>query len=155
MPTYKRVETLPDFMENYASGKIPSLRRVVFLWNDIDTEPPRSLLRSAHDLPVPVVFEQRQVNSLNERFRRTENIRTECVLSVDDDIYIQPDDVEAGFQAWRQFGQGRRRMVGYFPRAMASDGAYLWENVKSYRSESGVSQCARSNEALTLLPAWC
>jgi hypothetical protein len=133
VPTYRRLKDLPKFLDNYAGGNIPSLRRIVFLWNDIENEPPETLLRSLDNYKkVPVIIEQRHINSLNQRFRKSENIKTECVLSLDDDMLFKPEDVQLGYESWKQYGQGRRRMLGYVAREVTKDNSYMVHDFHSY-----------------------
>ena len=56
------------------------------------------------------------VNSLVERFRVPENLRTKAALWLDDDIIISPEDVEFGFRAWQAFGRERHQIVGFSGR---------------------------------------
>lgn len=114
-PTYHRTESLPEFLDNYATGNIPSLKSVLVIWNN-EEEPPASLNDTIAQYPVPVKLERRAKNSKNERFRRTPGISTAAVFALDDDMVINPRDVEYGFQAWQTFHQPRTRMVGYIRR---------------------------------------
>lgn len=131
-PTFNRSERLPTFLDTYASGKIPSLRRVILLWNEIETSPPSSLVESLPSYPVSVVIEQRHINSLNQRFHKSDNMKTDCILAMDDDILFKPADIELGYQAWKNYGLGRKSMVGYIPRQASKDGVYVWRHLKSY-----------------------
>lgn len=127
------MKDLPKFLENYAGGNIPDLRRIILLWNDVENEPPEDFLRSLDKYEkVPVIVEQRHINSLNQRFFKSENIVTECVLSLDDDMLFEPDDIQLGFDTWKQYGQGRRRMVGFVAREATSDNAYMVADFHSY-----------------------
>ncbi|KAI9697350.1 MAG: hypothetical protein M1820_007856 [Bogoriella megaspora] len=130
-PTYKRVERLPTFLSNYANGTIPSLRRIVLLWNDVENEPPTSFTDTLTSYTVPIIIEQRGINSLNQRFKLSENIRTNAILAIDDDIIFKPEDIELGYQTWHQYGLGRKRMVGYVPREVR-DGTYVVERLPTY-----------------------
>lgn len=133
VPTYRRLKDLPRFLKNYAGGNIPSLRRIVLLWNDIENEPPEEFLHSLDEYKnVPVVVEQRHINSLNQRFRKSENIRTEAVLSLDDDMLFEPADIQLGYDTWKQYGQGRRRMLGYVAREASDDKSYMVDGFESY-----------------------
>ncbi|KAI8088561.1 glycosyl transferase family 64 domain-containing protein [Thamnidium elegans] len=53
-------------------------------------------------------------DSLNNRFNPTEELQTEAVYIMDDDIYIDLEDLEFTFSAW----QSRKdSVVGHFPRS--------------------------------------
>lgn len=127
------MQDLPKFLTNYAEGNIPSLRRIVLLWNDVENEPPEDFLRSLDKFKrVPVIVEQRHINSLNQRFHKSESIKTEAVLSLDDDMLFEPDDIQLGYDTWKQYGQGRRRMLGYVAREASDDDAYMVHGFESY-----------------------
>jgi len=103
------------------------------MWHDNTTEPPQSVVDSLASYKVPIVIEKRD-RPLNERFRRSDNIKTNCVLAIDDDMIYKPTDVEMGYQVWKAFGQGRTRMVGYIKRAASKEGKYLIRiRKKAYR----------------------
>ncbi|GIZ49327.1 hypothetical protein CKM354_001235900 [Cercospora kikuchii] len=121
-PTYRRLETLPQFLDNYANGNLSSLRKIVLLWNDIENDPPPSFLGTLDTYRVPVVLEQRHINSLNQRFHPTEHVKTNCVFSVDDDMIFKPEDVEYGYQAWKDQNKGRQRMLGFIAREVRRKG---------------------------------
>lgn len=122
---------LPSFLDTYASGTIPSLRRILILWHDNTTSPPSDFLDSISSYPVPVIIEPRHI-SLNQRFHTSENVVTDCVLTIDDDMRYKPEDIEFGYQAWKELGQGRKRMVGYVAREVR-DRTYILNNLETYR----------------------
>lgn len=130
--TLRRPQLLPKLLDHYATGSIPSLRRIVLMWHDNMTKPDETLLNSFTQYTVPIVLEHR-VRSLNERFRRSASIDTACVLSIDDDRLYSHEDIEMGFEAWKEYGGGRKRMVGYYPREISEDKHYLWAGFTSYR----------------------
>ena len=49
-------------------------------------------------------------NSLNNRFLPYEQIETEAVLSLDDDIRLEHDEIDLAFRVWRE---NRDRLVGF------------------------------------------
>jgi alpha-1,4-N-acetylglucosaminyltransferase EXTL3 len=49
-------------------------------------------------------------NSLNNRFLPYEHIKTDAVLSLDDDMYLRADEIVLGFRVWRE---NRDRVVGF------------------------------------------
>lgn len=133
VPTYRRVKDLPKFLANYAEGNISSLRRIILLWNDVENDPPETLLHELEKFKkVPVIVEQRHINSLNQRFRKSENIKTEAVFSLDDDMIFKPSDIQLGFETWKQYGQGRRRMVGYVARETDDHENYMVRDYKTF-----------------------
>jgi len=141
VPTFRRPERLPPLVAQYATGAIPSLRRIVIMWHDDETEPATSLLQTLGSYKVPVVLEHRG-RSLNERFRRSENVQTDCILSIDDDLEFSHADVELGYQTWKEFGSGRQRMIGYMPREVSASHDYSWstDGFSTYRYSSHLQQ---------------
>lgn len=132
-PTYRRLDMLPRFLDTYAGGKIPSLRHITIQWVDSQSSPPAWLEERMKAAKVPCRLRVMNATSLNERFRPDESIGTSAVLSLDDDVLLRPVDVEQGYQAWRQFGQGRRRMVGFFARTITDDLRYSARRTSTYK----------------------
>ena len=77
--------------------------------------------------PLKVV--QTRHNRLSNRFYPYDEIETEAVLALDDDIQmLTTDELEFGYEVWRQFYD---RLVG-FPSRL-----HLWDNVtQSWKYES-------------------
>ncbi len=42
---------------------------------------------------------QPEQNSLNNRFLPFDNIKTEAVLSIDDDVHLRPDEIQFAFRS--------------------------------------------------------
>ena len=58
-------------------------------------------------------------NQLSNRFYPYPEIETECILAIDDDILmLTTDEIEFGFEVWRQFPD---RIVGYPSRTHVWD----------------------------------
>ena len=38
-PTFNRTDQLPAFFDTYANGSVPSLKRIVMLWNNAEVFP--------------------------------------------------------------------------------------------------------------------
>lgn len=115
---------LPKYLETYAKGGMPSLHKIVLLWNNVGEEVPLELKESLSKYETPIVIEERGKNSLNQRFYPSSHIETEAVFAMDDDMMFAPQDVENAYQAWKSFGLGRKRMVGFVPRDILNDGKY-------------------------------
>ena len=77
MLTYKRVETLPKVLQHYCS--IITLKRIVVVWNDVNSSPPRSLLNLS-GCKVDVQFVFSKANKLTNRYLPRKEIMTECKL---------------------------------------------------------------------------
>lgn len=136
-PTYKRDDLLPAYLDRYASGKIPSLDGIVLIWIDQASAPPQWLRDHVSSLSVPVTIRIAKSTSLNERFRPEPDVRTDAVLALDDDVKLEPEVVEKAFQAFREYGQGRKRMVGFVPRETVRDDqgriGYTYQPLDTYR----------------------
>ncbi|KAK7268464.1 hypothetical protein RIF29_21163 [Crotalaria pallida] len=101
-----RIWNLKMYVKHYS--RCSSVREIVVVWNK-GVPPKLSDLDSA----VPVRIRVEEKNSLNNRFKADSLIKTRAVLELDDDIMMTCDDVERGFNVWRQHPD---RIVGFYPR---------------------------------------
>ncbi len=112
---YDRVESLMTLMARLS--EVPSLAKMVVVWNNPDKEPP--LPESFPQLTKPYEVVRTEVNLLSNRFFPHKSIETECVLSMDDDIImLTADELEFGYRVWREFPD---RIVGFPSRT------HVWE----------------------------
>ncbi|KAK0723532.1 exostosin 2 [Lasiosphaeria miniovina] len=111
IPTYKRPDVLNGTLAKLLNDKIPSLHEIVVIWNELDKAPPSGFV-SKHG--VAVRYRTSERNSLNNRLFPDPEYQTQAVLTHDDDVWYEPDDVEFVFQTWRQLG--RYRLTGALPR---------------------------------------
>jgi len=105
MLTYDREAILMEALQRLSGMKY--LNKVVVVWNH-PVDP-------ASDLEWPDIGVELQViragkNSLNNRFIPYEVVKTEAILSMDDDIYLRHDEIELAFRIWRE---NRERLVGF------------------------------------------
>lgn len=117
--TYERDPTLSDSLERLY--QLPYLNKVIVVWNSVDREPPTTW----PTLHVPVEFIKPPVNSLNNRFIPWDRIRTEAVLSLDDDIDLMQQELILAFRVWRE---NRDRIVGFPARYHARYGDSMFYN---------------------------
>lgn len=122
-PTLNRQNLLPTFLDNYATGDIPSLKKIIFLWVNATEPVPQKLLQQPRDYKIPIEVLIMKDSSLNERFRPYSNIKTSAVFSLDDDMITKPSDVETAYLAWKDLGQ-RKRMLGYVSRRVGDNFEY-------------------------------
>ena len=94
-------------IRHYSRCKGVSAIRIV--WSETG-DPPKDLARATS---LPVVFDVHKNNSINNRFRPLENVETEGVFNVDDDILVDCASLYFGFQTWRT---ARDTLVGFNPR---------------------------------------
>lgn len=68
---------------------------------------------------VEIVYIFNLSNNLNNRFLPwNEFVRTDCVLSLDDDSFLRHDEIEYGFRVWKE---NPSRLVGFISRSHKSN----------------------------------
>ncbi|CAL1374127.1 unnamed protein product [Linum trigynum] len=125
-----RLWNLKMYVKHYS--RCSSVKEIVVVWNK--GIPPKA---SDLDSAVPVRIRVEKENSLNNRFKKDEMIKTRGVLELDDDIMMTCDDVERGFNVWRQHPD---RIVGFYPRLISG-------NPLKYRAE----KYARSRKGYNMI----
>lgn len=111
--TYEREQVLLDSVARLRG--LPYLNSVVVVWNS--PKPPSPELRWP-DIGAPLHIIKAARNSLNNRFLPLDNLKTEAILSVDDDAHLRHDEILFGFRVWREH---RDRIVGFPGRFHAWD----------------------------------
>ncbi|WKY02846.1 hypothetical protein Q1695_016270 [Nippostrongylus brasiliensis] len=117
--TYNRDAVLSASLERLY--RMPYLNKVIVIWNNVGREP----LGAWPRLHVPVEFIKVSKNSLNNRFVPWDRIRTEAVLSLDDDIDLKQHEIIFAFRVWRE---NRHRIVGFPARHHARYGDEMYYN---------------------------
>ena len=113
--TYNRVPSLFQVISKLS--QVESLVRIVVVWNHQTVPPPPVEDWPRINKPLKVI--QTSANKLSNRFYPYQEIETECVLSIDDDIsMLTTDEFEFGYQAWREFPD---RIVGFPQRTHTYD----------------------------------
>ncbi|XP_067013455.2 exostosin-2 [Anabrus simplex] len=124
--TYDRVESLFSLIQKLV--KAPSLSKVLVVWNNQRKSPPHPSMWPKINKPLKVI--QTKENKLSNRFYPYEEIETEAILTIDDDIVmLTSDELEFGYEVWREFPD---RIVGFPSRT------HVWDNVTmrwKYESE--------------------
>ncbi|MCI4383099.1 hypothetical protein PGIGA_G00022410 [Pangasianodon gigas] len=114
--TYDRVESL--FRVITEISKVPSLAKLLVVWNNQNKSPPEESLWPKIAVPLKVV--RTKENKLSNRFFPFDEIETEAVLAIDDDIImLTSDELQFGYEVWREFPD---RLVGYPGRL------HLWDH---------------------------
>ncbi|KAK7476210.1 hypothetical protein BaRGS_00032564 [Batillaria attramentaria] len=123
--TYDRLDSLFTVIRQLAA--VPSLAKVLVVWNNQNKQPPP--LSSWPYIGKTVKVVQTKKNKLSNRFFPYDEIETECILALDDDIVmLTADELEFGYEVWREFPD---RLVG-FPSRL-----HLWDNTtQKWRYES-------------------
>lgn len=124
--TYDRVESLFSLIQKLV--KAPSLSKVLVVWNNQRKAPPHPSMWPKIGKPLKVI--QTKENKLSNRFYPYEEIETEAILTIDDDIVmLTADELEFGYEVWREFPD---RIVGFPSRT------HVWDNTTQrwkYESE--------------------
>lgn len=114
--TYDRLESL--FQVILKVVQAPSLSKVLVVWNNQKKPPPPASMWPKINKPLKVV--QTRENKLSNRFYPYDEIETEAILAIDDDIImLTADELEFGYEVWREFPD---RIVGFPSRV------HLWDN---------------------------
>lgn len=115
MNTFRRNPLLKQAVDHMAN--CPGLAGITVIWSDQENDPPGLGLFSPSSRPL-VQFEVHQTDSLNNRFKPLQDITTQAVLSIDDDVLIDCEDIALAFATWQT---APRTMVGFVPRLARYD----------------------------------
>lgn len=114
--TYDRVDSL--FLLVQQLSRVPSLSKILVIWNNQNKDPPPPSVWPKLSTPMELI--RTKENKLSNRFYPYDEIETEAVLNIDDDIVmLTPDELEFGFEVWREFPD---RIVGFPSRT------HIWDN---------------------------
>ncbi|KAH9324370.1 hypothetical protein KI387_004548, partial [Taxus chinensis] len=117
--TWKRNDLLKQSVSHYAGCS--SVDAINVVWSE--TEPPSEILQA--DLRRTVYsksqiskkpdfrFNLNEVNNLNNRFRPIQDLRTDAIFSVDDDVIFPCSTLDFAFTVWQSAPDS---MVGFVPR---------------------------------------
>uniref|UniRef100_A0A8C1XCQ0 Exostosin glycosyltransferase 2 n=1 Tax=Cyprinus carpio TaxID=7962 RepID=A0A8C1XCQ0_CYPCA len=93
--TYDRIESL--FRVITEISKVPSLAKLLVVWNNQNKSPPEESLWPKVTVPLKVV--RTKENKLSNRFFPFDEIETEAVLAIDDDIImLTSDELQFGYE---------------------------------------------------------
>ena len=123
--TYDRLASLYQVVKSVS--ETPSLAKILIIWNNQEKDPPPITDFPAINKPIKII--KTKANLLTNRFFPFNEIDTEAVLSMDDDIVmLTNDELEFAFQVWREFPD---RLVGFPSRT------HVWNNqTKQWKYES-------------------
>lgn len=114
--TYDRIAALFKLVQKIASTE--SLTKIIVIWNNQKKRPPPS--EDWPKLTKPLIVRETRANLLGNRFYPFEDIETEAVLALDDDInMLTTDELEFAYQVWSEHPD---RLVG-FPARL-----HTWDN---------------------------
>ncbi|XP_049285330.1 exostosin-2 [Anopheles funestus] len=123
--TYDRLESLYILIQKLAT--VPSLQKMLVVWNNQRKAPPHPSLFPKIGKPLKII--QTAANRLSNRFYPYEEIETEAILTIDDDIVmLTADELDFGYEVWREYPD---RIVGFPSRT------HVWDNTTGrWRYES-------------------
>ena len=111
--TYDRpFQLLNQTINHYKSCS--SISQVFIIWGNTNKKPP------LFQHPITVI--QSPTSSLNYRFYLPSNLSSEALFTVDDDVLVDCQSLEHGFNAWRY---NKESLVGYYPRVHVDKGGGL------------------------------
>ncbi|KAG1676608.1 Exostosin-2 [Nymphon striatum] len=114
--TYDRLQSLFKVIEQLAS--VPSLSKIVVVWNNQKKGPPAVSHWPKINKPLKVI--RTPENKLSNRFYPYDEIETQAIMSIDDDIVMMTsDEIEFAYHVWREFPD---RIVGFPSRV------HLWDS---------------------------
>ncbi|BGP15839.1 hypothetical protein JCM10213_005677 [Rhodosporidiobolus nylandii] len=125
LATHKRNDNLPPLLKHLTTNPPPSLRHIVLIWQNVGEPLPSFLNSTALEAfstsGVVVTVRESKRNSMNERFRPildwNEEIYTDAVMIMDDDVVLRRDALEWGYQEFVQANKGGEgRIVGFTGR---------------------------------------
>ncbi|KAK1265098.1 hypothetical protein QJS04_geneDACA011446 [Acorus gramineus] len=117
--TWKRTDLLKQSVFHYAS--CPGLDAIHIVWSEPDP-PSDSLdeflrhtiqLRSKSGKLIKLRFDLNMEDSLNNRFKEIQDLKTDAIFSIDDDVIFPCESVEFAFSVWQSASD---TMVGFVPR---------------------------------------
>lgn len=127
--TFKRPDMLKSALNHWVNtcGTETSISQVFIVWAELDVEPPKpeevlsedttslrkSKSQSTTQSKPTVEFIRVPKDSLNSRFLPIQNLKTDAVFMVDDDVRIDCQSLKSSFEAWRHYPDA---IVGFYPR---------------------------------------
>ena len=129
--TFNRERLLINVILEYL--QLPYLNQIIIVWNSVFLKPSKTFYfifkEQLNAKMIRVVFGK--LNSLGNRFLPYNFIRTDAILSLDDDTQLRNDEIIFAFRVWRE---NRDRLVG-FPARFHS-----WDpNSKTYQYRTDFS----------------
>ncbi|XP_010256615.1 PREDICTED: glycosyltransferase family 64 protein C4 isoform X2 [Nelumbo nucifera] len=117
--TWKRNDLLKQSISHYASCR--GLDSIHIVWSEPD--PPSNSLheflqhtirsKSKDGRNIELKFDIHKEDSLNNRFKEIEDLKTDAIFSIDDDVIFPCTSVEFAFTVWQSAPE---TMVGFVPR---------------------------------------
>lgn len=74
MQSYNRTDLLLKLLNHYQA--IPSLHKIIVVWNSVGIKPPKDLWDSLGPHPIPVIFKEQTVNRMRNRLEPFPELET-------------------------------------------------------------------------------
>jgi hypothetical protein len=118
--TWKRNDLLKRSVTHYSACEGVDAIRIVWSEPDVPTESLRSSVENLvsaasrkKDELMNVQFDVHVNDDLNNRFKPLDDLRTDAILSIDDDVLVPCSSLEIAFSVWTS---APLSMVGFVPR---------------------------------------
>ncbi|GMH44242.1 hypothetical protein BSKO_12176 [Bryopsis sp. KO-2023] len=109
--SFHRQDLMRKAIKHYAI--CPIIEEIRVIWCEDGVPPTKDSDSRYYSSEKTVIYDVMDDTSLNNRFKPIKGLRTEAVMSIDDDIYVPCSDLDKAFQAWKI---RKRQLVGFFPR---------------------------------------
>ncbi|KAG7672105.1 hypothetical protein KSW81_004988 [Nannochloris sp. 'desiccata'] len=112
IPSYNRTEILEGLLTHFNKSSCPSLKEIYVNWSNASAAIPTFLVDGRFSrYPVKIILPR--VFSLEQRYVPPEDLNTEAVFQLDDDLRLSCEDLEFGFKVFKQFPQ---QIAGFVAR---------------------------------------
>ncbi|ODN03332.1 Exostosin-1 [Orchesella cincta] len=91
------------------AGKSKHISKIIVMWNSN-----RAIPRVWPEVPVPLKIKQATSNTVSQRFLSDEEIETDAIFSLDEEILLSPDEMDFAYSTWKLFPD---RLIGYQSRS--------------------------------------
>lgn len=117
IPSYsKRVKVLEKFLNYFSINPPKSLCEIIISWSSDEQQIKNIINKFTSKFSrksISIYFRIHTDQTVNRRFLDAKNARTNAILSIDDDILINHNDLEFGFRIWKNHSN---QIVGYNKR---------------------------------------
>jgi hypothetical protein len=93
----------------------------MLIWNNIGVPVDENILQFQKTSPVPINIILEERNSISNRFKVRDDITTDAVMIIDDDVELELPVLKVGYQTWKNHP---RKMVGFSARVISNKPTY-------------------------------
>ncbi|KAJ3320189.1 Exostoses (Multiple)-like 3 [Blyttiomyces sp. JEL0837] len=117
LQVYSRTNTILKRLRFYEN--LPLLDSILVVWNNMNVSPPtiahskstKKLKSKTPEFSIPIYFLQQSKNSINNRYKPFPELKTDCVISMDDDWDMPHAHLVQAIKLWQ--GQYYDNLVGF------------------------------------------